>query len=174
MKCELKAGASIDVLSPKEHKEQTDRLLEELKRAARGPLVDLTSAIVATDAAGALGGGLTGPGIVVYTCPMGRTARLHRFSITTDAATPSAPVAAGWLSIYRNQPGPTALVHAFPQPGSATLLPIVQTWGGETAPVFRSGDRIMLAGAALPVSTKIGVTLQLCLYELPDAAGRGA
>lgn len=170
-RAELKAGAVLDLASGKELDELGGRICDAIATTAHEPpLTEFVTANGLVDAGGALGGGVGGDGLVVFTVPTGRHAQIHRLAITDDVATPVAPQAAGWLMGWRNRPGPTSLVYVLPedQPASAvqSVYPVAIVDGG-SGPVLKDGDKLVFTGAGLVAGRTIGFALQARLWEAP-------
>lgn len=166
MKVALKAGAEVDFLSPPEYKAEMDRLRQEIRRQAAPNLLEF-SVSFAADAAGVVGGGLGGPGAVLFTAPVGISAKIHRVQITGAGVTPIAPLAVGWLALYRTNPSLSTLLEFTPALGSVNTLPWVVTRGQHDAPLLRSGERLVVAGAAITAGLQMGC--QLHVQQMDDS-----
>lgn len=166
MEVELRAGAKIDLASPAELAEQTDRIVAKLDELDdwRETIV-IAQAVVTADAAGLVGGGALGNGVPLYEVPQDAEALINRIAMATVSSTPAAPTAAGWLQTFRNRPDPSNLCHQTPQPGSANTLPVIITDGSGTAVRLRHGDVLVVAGAGFAAGLVIGVSLQVRLLD---------
>lgn len=164
MRVKLVAGAEIDVLSPEEHKAQTDRTLALLKKLDKGDPTPLDrGGQLVVDAAGNLGGGLGGPGQELYKPPVGMYASIHRWALATTSHTPIAPLNQGWIMFYRGSPSSDALIAFAPAGGSTAVAPYVIS-EGDGAKILRNGQPIIALGAGLPANQQIGWTLQIRIW----------
>lgn len=161
----LKAGASIDVLTPKEHAEEMEKTRKVI-RDGLGANVIRGMQQITSDAAGNVGGGINGNGVLLYETPLGYRAGLHRVSIAAPSPyTPVNPVNQGWLGWYKGGPSMASLVMFTPSSGTA-VVPFVWSEGNHSAPVFTSGETLVLVGSGLPANLQMGISYQLTLYEV--------
>lgn len=175
MDFELKAGAKLSLLSDDEERHEFEHLRRTIAASGLPPTTELVNDVVTTDGGGNLSG------VPLYTVPTGRTALLHRIQVWDGQHFPSAPLAAGWWALFRNAVQNSGLV-VFPT--GASVIPFWEADGRENAAQFRNGERIVIAGAALPAGLSIGISLQVGLYETargsrgdqpdPHATERGA
>lgn len=165
----LKAGAQIDVLTPADMKHHTDRLVHELSRIARDPVVLRRGPreVITTDAGGNLGGGAQGPGIELYRCPVGTFAQLQRFSLSAPpgaSGSPGTALTTGWVALYVSTPASDALVNFTPQgPAGSVVLPFMFE-EGDGAVKIQNGESLLLVGAGLPASSTYGCLTQVRLW----------
>jgi len=123
-----------------------------------------------TDAGGLLGGGRTGGGALLYPCPDGMYASFKRISIAAPGATPGTPIAGGaWMTLNTDSGGDLQQEAIIPQTGQTQALPCLIT-DGSAAIVLRRGSKLVVVGAALPVSTTISFRFQIELYHTAKAA----
>lgn len=172
----LEAGAVLDLLSGDEYEKGTstltgklDKISDQLGAIDSPPMLVRVPNEVTTDASGNIGGGsLISPSLnpppILYRAPVGQTARIVRMSLADGTHTPIAPLAAGWLMFYVDQPSPGNLVTFAPQLGSTNVLPNVYTDGTHSATMLRDGQALIVVGGGLPANTNIGVGLQVWLY----------
>lgn len=171
MKVTLEAGASIDVLSADEAQAQTDQLAREIRKLNECPTVMIVAANFVVDAGGLIGGGLAGPGQTVFDCPPGMVAKLHRLVFASPAYTPAAPLVAGSIAWYRNNPEPGALIEFLPKSPTAATVPLVPaliTAGEHNAAQLRAGDSLVFVGAGLPAAANISVNIQVQLLPTTE------
>lgn len=173
---ELKAGASVDLLTPEELDSTMgpiQELLAAIKADMGGPTVIKGGDEVATDGSGLLGGGLaTGAGHVIFRCPVGYEAFVHRLKVTATGYTPTVPLTTGEVLICRNGTS-IAAMEAF-LPVSGVVAPVVMTEGGTSAIQLLSGETLVVVGDGLPVNTNFFFGLQLRLWKAKakiDGAG---
>lgn len=160
---ELRAGAKIELVTPEEHREAF-RPLEELVKQLKDqtPTIIKSSAEVSTDSSGNLGGGLAGQGTVVYTCPVGWEAFVHRLRITATGYTPNSPLTTGQVWISRNGPSISTVEYFLPVSGN--VAPVVMTEGSNSAVQLLSGETLVVWGDGLPDSLNFFFALQLRLW----------
>jgi hypothetical protein len=169
VKVELRAGATVDLLSPDEHHEEMQRVVNAVRELRSPPTIIDHVENVATDAGGLLGGGANGAGEVIYACPPGiAQVRVVRGSVAAPGFTPAAPLAAGWIVYYRDRPGPGNQAMILPAAGT-TVLPVVFTEGDASAIRLRAGERLAVAGEGLPANLRIAFAFQLAYEARPTA-----
>lgn len=162
METVLKAGASIDVLSPSDLREVLREMLDDM-REVREPasVFDIELPIVAT-----------GAGVVVLTqifdIPMGYACTIHRLHIMAAGATPLAPLAAGYLYFSRNDDSPMNVWGFVPPVGTTAVAPYENDWGGDAARFIRGGSGIMVYGAGFAANQRLYVTMQIKLEKWED------
>lgn len=156
----LEAGATFDLASGTELRELGEKLADHIDALNDDPTYQITGANVQADASGNLGGGLTGPGLVVFRAPSGTAARLVRYSATSPTATPAAPLNTGWWALYRDTPNPAGLL-AFAPPQGGAVAPIVVSEGRTDAILIRDGGTVIVIGAALPANQALSFGFQV-------------
>lgn len=160
----LQAGAELDVLSPREHDEHIQRSTTAIVKSVEGEYLTSTQQVT-VDATGNLGGGPNGNGTLLYETPPGFLAILNRVTMDAQGYSPNAPMNSGYIKWHRGGPSSGSLVMFTPATGSA-VLPFVWSEGRYAAPVFRSGEQLVLVGAGLPVNATIGIAFQFALFEV--------
>lgn len=170
---ELKAGAKIELLDKAELHDEMAELRSVLARMApRPPTIVKAERTLVSDSAGNIGGGITGPGVVVYQCPLGYQGFVHRFRVTATGYTPSTPLTTGEAWVARN--GPTLSTVEFFLPISGVVAPLVLAEGSNSAVQLGPGERLLLFGGSLPVDLTLFVGLQLRLWRsVADVEGAG-
>lgn len=158
MRVKIEAGAEFDALTPGELERELERLRRELHEdlGPGRPLLDTFSATPSTDAAGNLGGGLTGNGLPVYTVPTGRIARLHRVALADPTHTASAPLLGGAAQALVLQ-GSAAL----PNPAA----------GADWIATVPAGHTWTLLSAQGTLTTSAAVATRLPGLDISDGAG---
>lgn len=172
MKMKLEGGAMVDLLSGEEFHQGIEllggRITDASKAMERLPAADgITQTIpatVTTDGSGNLGGGVnpTNPP-ALWRVPQGFSARLFRGTVDTTAATPAAPITAGWMRLYRDQVLPSSLIMFLPVGG--VVAPLVWTDGRHNAAYLTDGQQLVVVGAGLPVNTTFGFSFTVTLYD---------
>jgi len=169
MEVELRAGAKFDLASTDELRDTESRIMAAVHDGAL-PLTIKHTAQATTDAGGLLGGGRTGGGALLYPCPDGMYASFKRISIAAPGATPGTPIAGGaWMTLNTDSGGDLQQEAIIPQTGQTQALPCLIT-DGSAAIVLRRGSKLVVVGAALPVSTTISFRFQIELYHTAKAA----
>lgn len=166
-KVKLAAGAEIDLLSSDEHKHQTDRVVQALAELSKN-LSTTTHHIegLITDASGNIGGGVGGPGHVLYRVTTSYAAAIHRYAFNAAGYTPGTPLQTGWLMIVENDPnGLGNLVVPLPGTSNNTVAPVTFTDGRASAYLLRRGSELRVIGGGLPDNLPISIGLQLRLIE---------
>jgi hypothetical protein len=161
---ELRAGAKVELLSSAEMSDEFDKLrkLLETWRRETAPTIRKASHQLTTDAAGNIGGGISGPEKVIYRCPVGYEAFIHRLRITATGYTPAAPLTTGQAYIGRNGPS-ISTVELF-LPVSGTVAPVIITEGSNSAVQLLSGETLVIYGSGLPNNLAMFFGLQLRLW----------
>lgn len=170
---ELRAGASIDLLTPDELRggldEVCSRLLAAYQHANRRNIARHTAAAT-VDQSGNLGGGYTGPGVELYTCPLGYAARLTRLALTDSQSTPAAPLndtaataTPPSIQLYRNGVSQDRIELAYPTAPGNNVCPVIGHWAEHSAVHLQGGERLYAAGSGLPEGDTIYIALQVTL-----------
>lgn len=169
MEVELRAGAKLDLASGAELAAQTAELGDKLDALNGEPLLERVNTGGLTVAAGGtIGGGANGAGVPVFVCPQGMTARIVRMTVNNPAATPSAPIVAGWLQAYVDAASvPANLAFQTPVVGSTTVAPVILTDGSHSAIMLRDQQQLVVVGAGLVAGQVYAVGLQVWLYATP-------
>lgn len=163
----LKAGAEVDFLSGEEFDERIGAMQDfflDLVRGQEGETISRSAGAFLTDATGgtsALGYG----GADVYRVPTGFNAFLLRLSLDYSGSNASIPVSCD-VRICADQNTPGALRALNNQ------LPSVFHASRSYAPLFRSGQRVVVSITGGPVSTHISPTVQVLLVKTPATGGR--
>ena len=146
---ELRAGAEIDLLTPDEMADQLGGLKDFLRSQAVAPSVEHTPPVTITSTAGGdIGGGAAGTQpVLIYECPVGMLAMVHRIVVDAPSATPAVPLTAGWMRFTRN----AAVVGTteFFLPVNGDIAPVEVDWGSNSGPVLISGETLLVWGASL-------------------------
>lgn len=161
---ELRAGVKLEVLTHSELREETEalkRFLADLDPPP--PTIIKATTELATDASGNLGGGSSGPGVLVYQVPLGYEAFIHRFRVMAVGYSPSTPLTTGEILVSRN--GPTLSTVEYFLPVSGTVAPVILTESSNSAPQLVSGETLVAYGSGLPDSLTLFVGLQLRLWK---------
>jgi hypothetical protein len=169
---ELKAGAKIELTSTDEMQAMLSPIEKLLRQAIeRAPTIIKTSAEITTDGSGNLGGGLSGPGQIIYTCPAGHEAYVHRLKVTAAGYTPTSPLTTGNILVCRNANTAATLEQFFPVAG--TVAPVIITEGSHSCMQLGHSETLVVAGTGLPANLNMFLALQIRLW--PAAATiRGA
>ena len=169
---ELRAGAKVSLLSTEEYQSGLDKLLEELTNNQAVPTVMHAPPVTATtDASGNLGGGALGnQAVVVYECPVGHQAFVHRIIVDAPTATPASPLTAGWMRFCRN--AATLSSTEFFLPVQGDVAPVEADWGSRSAPMLSSGESLVVFGASLGATIQYVFNLQVALWSNTHSGGR--
>lgn len=165
---QLKAGAHIDLLTADELNGALGSVAGWIMgylEAGRHTVVRNTAETV-TDPAGLLGAnGLAGPGVEIYSCPTGFEARVERIALTAPGYSAAAPLDTGSIYLYRNAPAWLNIEYFWPYlPGR--IAPDVSYREGEHSSIhLTSGERLVVAGEALPAGLPVYFAVQVCLYR---------
>jgi hypothetical protein len=158
----LRAGAEIDFLSGDDLERQMAGMrdfFEALVRGEEGETISRAAGSFQTDASGgtsSLGYG----GADVYRVPTGFNAYLTRLSVDYEGSNAASPQSCD-VRICADQVTPSALR------AINNSVPTVFSAGRSHAPLFRAGQRVILAMSGGPHSTYISVTVQVILTKIP-------
>jgi len=156
----LGAGAEFDILSAPEHKADMERLANDLRGFfdERDGTTEVRSASpFVTDASGNTSSLPDGGGVAYHT-PTGFHAYLLRLSLDYETSNPDAPVSCG-IKICADAVTPAALR------ALTNALPNVYSASRSHAPMFRSGQRIIVGVQGGPATTSIYPTAQVLLVR---------
>jgi hypothetical protein len=165
MRQRFAVGAELDLLAPAELTAATAKIIRAVVGLNQAPTIQRVTQVFFTDGAGNLGGGANGPGVEVYQVPTGRRVDVQRLGLSSPAYTPATPLAAGWV-IGCADSGTSPPDFTFPLPGTTTVLPFNYSQG-DGALRLGGGQRLILVGAGLPVTTEITVRAQVRLWYDP-------
>lgn len=168
-KVELKAGALLDLLTPGENATEHEKTRQTIGRLVT-PTPIWHPFSTSTDSSGNIGGGLSAPTSppVVYRCPVGMRADLHRLVVEVDGYSGATPLTTGEMRFTRNEPG-AAFSIGWWLPQSSQVAPVTFV-EGDGCPSLNSGDRLVVVGDSLPHS--VGVHFSLLVRLWPTAATR--
>lgn len=174
-KFQLKAGAEVDVLTEDELQRQVDRLERALtsKKQDRPTMRRATTELVADGSGNISGGiGVGGNANVLYQCPVGFVAYVHRLNINAPGTVPGTPITTGSLVICRNANLAANVEYNFPGDGSpsANVAPALVTDGQFSALWVNGGDMLVAGGAGLTAGLTLLVTMQIRLWQ-GDSSG---
>jgi hypothetical protein len=155
-KVKLSAGAEVDLLSPKEHEAHLAKLEQFLSERDGTTLVHAGSTF-STDASGNTAALAEGGG-AVYRVPDGFHAYLLRLSIDFEGSNPSSPTTCG-VKVCADYVTPSALRAA------NNTVPSVFSASRSHAPMFRQGQRVIVALQGGPATTMIYCTVQVLLVS---------
>jgi len=156
----LGAGAEFDILSSPEHKAHMESLRQELCNYLEekdGTTEVRAASPFLTDASGNTSSLPEGGGVAYHT-PTGFHAYLLRLSLDYETSNPDAPVSCG-IKICADAVTPAALR------ALTNALPNVYSASRSHAPMFRSGQRIIVGVQGGPATTSIYPTAQVLLVR---------
>ncbi len=156
----MKAGATFDLLSPQEHKEQLEKVVNDFEawqRQAEGETITRSAGPFLTDSTGGTSTLPSGGGKVFHV-PVGYDAFLTRLSVDYEGSTAASPLTCD-LRVVADQNTPAALRSIINQ------IPNVFAEGKSHAPLFRGGQEVVVCLQAGPVSTSIYCTVQVLLTK---------
>lgn len=171
-KFKLQAGAELDLMTADEMGGLLDRHAKTLSAV---PLIARTTFPLVADNNGNIGGGAQGNGVAVLKVKPGQRFDLLRVLLDSPAATPAAPITAGWVELKRDT-GANPAEMFFPGSGN-TVAPALYTdgdsclrlFGGETLYAFGAG---LAAGLSLVLSIQYRIVANVTVLRGDPEAGR--
>ena len=162
-KWELKAGASIETLTRDELSAELGPLKYAAAQGLKAPTTMRAPFIVTTDASGTI------TATVIWKCPVGQRARVHRVSVGSPAYTPGSAYspAGGWLTVSTEADG-SVPDWMLPEGSSPAIIPAVMTATSD-APYLLDGEGLILKAGGLAAALQINgrVLVELWPTELP-------
>lgn len=156
MRTELRAGSTLETLTPDELEETLGRVLGERFPNRRGPQVERPRNGIACDANGA--------GVVtVYEVPAGMEFELRSVYITADGKTPAARAVAGYALLRRGVGGVELDEYDFTVTGGG--IPQRYKYGAD-APYFHERESVAVQFVAVGANLNVLVAAQGILSPL--------
>jgi hypothetical protein len=154
---QLRAGANIDILSPKEHKEQLQKVVADFEahmQQVEGETIIHSSSFPVDGS----GGTSTGPynGYGVYRVPVGFDAFLTRIAFDFEGSSAKSTVSVD-VRVCADQNTPSALRAIY------NVVPAVFEASKSHAPYFGGGSVIVVSMQGMTASTTMYVNTQLIL-----------
>jgi hypothetical protein len=160
---QLKAGATLDFLTPEEHKKQIERVKEDFldhMRQVEGETIVRAGGSFATNAAGATAGQEGNGAVGVYRVPAGYDAFLTRLTLDYENSNQASGGSVTCVvRVCADSDTPASLrtlINAVPNVFSASK---------SHAPLFRGGQIIVVSIYGGPVSTTFYPTVQVLLTK---------
>lgn len=157
-KVSLKAGATLDMLTPEEHAEHLVRLqhyFRDLMRDTEGETISRSADPFTTDATGGTLGLPRGGG-GAYKVPIGYDAYLTRCVVDFEGSNAASPVSCDVRILAdQNTPAATRAIN--------NTLPSVYEASKSHAPMFRGGQEVVVSIQGGPATTKMYCTVQVIL-----------
>lgn len=159
-KVHLRAGAEVDFLNEEEFSRRMDRyeaFFENVTRQQEGETVLEAAPSFSTDSSGNTSS-LPNGGGTVYQVPTGYDAFLTRLSVDYAGSNASSPKSCDVRAVAdSNDPSALRLIY--------NIVPMIWEGSKSHAPIFRGGQRIVVAIAGGPTSTQMFSTVQVVLIK---------
>ena len=156
----LSVGAELDLLSPKEHREALEKVVNDFEawqRQSEGETIVRSSGSFALNSSGNTVGPENG-GYGIYRVPAGYDAILTRCSVDYEGSSAASPVSCD-LRICADTNTPAALRSIINQ------IPNVFADGKSHAPLFRGGQHVVVSITGGPASVNVYCTVQVLLTK---------